>query len=83
MALNDNKNYFTTFDLGLAAVLICLGFPLDSLDKTNPQKVKFILQRSNELDEAIQAYWAKTLRIEPQSLLTNLKFLKNRIYSGE
>ena len=83
MSMNNDfsQKYFATFDIGLACVLLSLGFILDSLGKTNPRKVQFIFQRTDSLDEAIQAYWNKSLRLEPQSVLTNLKFLKNRLYS--
>lgn len=78
-----SHNLFATYDIGLSSVLLSLGFALDSLDKTNPQKVQFIFQRNESLDEAIQLYWAKKLTLEPQILLANLKLLKNRLYSDE
>ncbi|MBI2196126.1 hypothetical protein HYU45_00775 [Candidatus Daviesbacteria bacterium] len=77
------RNLFATYDIGLSSVLLSLGFALDSLDKTNPQKVQFIFQKNKGLAEAIQAYWAKRLTLEPQTLLANLKLLKNRLYSDE
>lgn len=84
MNTNDNNPYYwSSFDIGLSATLLCLGFTLHSLDKENPHKVKFIFRRTQELDDTIHGYWAKALQVEPQSLLTNLKFLKNRLYSDE
>lgn len=78
-----SHEYFATYDIGLASVLLTLNFILESLDKANPRKVQFVFQKPTDasLDEAIQAYWNKTLRLEPQTLLTNLKLLKNRLYS--
>ena len=73
--------YFATYDIFLSSVLLSLNFTLDRLDRTNPRKVQFIFQKITGLDEAVQAYWDKTLRLEPQTVLTNLKLLKNRLYS--
>lgn len=80
---DSSHEYFTTYDIGLASVLLTLDFILESLNKANPRKVQFIFQKPSDtsLDEAIQSYWDKTLRLEPQTLLTNLKLLKNRLYS--
>lgn len=73
--------YFSTPDIGLASVLISLSFKLDAFDRTNPQKVLFIFQREQGIDEAIQGFWQKTLLLEPQILLLNLRVLKNRLNS--
>jgi hypothetical protein len=56
---------------------------LDSIDKTSPSKAKFLFLRRDGLDETIQAFWARALKLEPLSVLTNLKILKNRLYSDE
>lgn len=73
--------YFSTPDIGLASVLLSLDFKLDALDRTNPLKVLFIFQREQGIDEAVQGFWQKTLLLEPQILLLNLKVLKNRLNS--
>ena len=78
----ENKTY-TTFDISLTAVLLTYGFELESIDKANPRKVQFIFLRKDTLDEIVTKYWSKELVVEPQSLLSNLKMLKNRIYSTE
>lgn len=80
--ITKNK-YLHTFDIGLSAVIISKGYPLISVDKSNPKKVQFVFQKSNKLNSIVENYWSKTLEIEPQTLLSNLKMLKNRIYSNE
>lgn len=77
------NTYFSTFDIGLSAVLLSVGFILDSYDEKDPQRVKFNFNRNEDLDKIIQGYWTKELRIEPQTLLSNLKLLKNRIHSND
>jgi hypothetical protein len=35
---SDPSDVFTTYDLGCASFLLCLGFKLESLDRDNPRK---------------------------------------------
>lgn len=76
------EKYFSTYDIFLSSTLVTLGFKIEALDKQNKQKVEFCFIRENGLDETIQMYWARELRVEPQSFSANLKSLKNRIYSN-
>lgn len=81
--MNDHySNSFATFDLGLAAALVSAGCPVSHLDKSQPQKVQFVFERKEGIDDAIQLYWANGLQISAFEYFNNLKMLKNRIYSG-
>ena len=80
--MQESKKTFSTFDLNLAVILITLNFPVESLDKQNRNKVEFYFKRGSRLDEIIQAYWSKNLKLEPQTLFANQKALKNRLYSS-
>lgn len=75
------NNDFSTYDLGLASVLLSLGFALVELDKGNPRKVRFVFLRTEKIDAAIGKYWSNELKINAQTLLNSQKALKNRIYS--
>lgn len=77
------EKYFTTYCIFLSSTLVTLGFRIDSLNKQNKQKVEFCFQREQGLDEAVQGYWARELRVEPQAFAANLKSIKNRLYSTE
>ena len=79
----SNNDIFETTDLNLASVLLSLGYTLDCIDKREPQKAIFIFLRQDNLDEVIQSFWSRALKLEPLSVLTNLKILKNRLYSNE
>lgn len=74
--------YFTSYELCLGATLIALGIPLDSIDKSSPKRVAFIFKRSPEMDHAVQAFWSKELRLEPNAFWESIRFLKSRIYGG-
>jgi hypothetical protein len=71
---------FPTSDFYLSSVLVCLGFVLEGLDKTNRHRVNFLFRNTPELEKAVQSYWNKQLRIEPLELFESQRYLKNRIY---
>ena len=80
--MKQNKNYFSTTDLALATV-ISLYLPIEGIDKINPHKVEFLFKRTRELDQLIQVYWRKELKVEPQTFFAQLKVIKSRLYSTE
>ena len=79
--LDDQTNYFYTFDLGCSAALISAGFKLVSLDKANPRKVQFIFRREVGIEKVVDDYWADRLEVKARTFFDNVKMLKNRIYS--
>ena len=79
--LDDQTNYFYTFDLGCSAALISADFKLVSLDKTNVRKVQFIFRREVGIEKVVDDYWADRLEIKARAFFDNVKMLKNRIYS--
>lgn len=76
------NQYFSTYDLGLATVLVTLGYKLLKLDKTNPKKVRFVFKQEKNIDQTMLDYWEDKIKLPAQKLLNNQKMLKNRIYSG-
>ena len=76
-----DENYFFTSDIGCSAALVSLGFEIISLDKEDPQRVRFIFHLTPELRSAIDSYWSNQLTASARTLFENLKMLKNRIYS--
>ena len=79
--LDDQNNYFYTYDLGCSAALISAGFELISLDKANPRRVQFIFCRKNNIEKVVNKYWTNQLNVQARSFFENIKMLKNRIYS--
>jgi hypothetical protein len=78
--LKDNEK-FITFDIGLAAAVVTLGYDLWDVDNTNQKKSKFIFRRDEHIDKMVQEYWDNKLLLPARSLLDNQKMLKNRLYS--
>lgn len=79
--LNDPANAWTTYDLGVAAALLCLGYDLLSLDRANPRKVLFVFYRAEKIDDVANAYVADRLELNARAFFDQLKALKNRLYS--
>jgi len=76
------QDYYLTSDLALSAT-ISLWYPLDCVDKTDPQKVTFIFKRDDNLDQLIESFWRGSLKVEPQMYFNQLKAIKSRIYARE
>jgi len=77
----DESDKFITYDIGLAAAVVTLGYDLWDVDKSNQKKSKFIFRRDEHIDKMIQEYWDNKLLLPARSLLDNQKMLKNRLYS--
>lgn len=78
-----NLNYLESSELSLSAALMCLGFTLDSLDKTNPKRIIFIFKRNENLDLAARKFWERQLLVEPLAFFETQRYLKSRIYGGQ
>ncbi len=70
---------YTTTDL-TTAVTLSLFFPLEAIDKTNPNKATFIFKRVEGFDQVLEQYWKRLLVIEPQAFASQLKAIKTRLY---
>ena len=77
----DDKTFFYTFDLGLSAALISVGFSLVSLERENLRKAQFVFRRRDGMDETVDAYWADQLEVKARTYFDTTKMLKNRLYS--
>lgn len=78
--LREN-DYFKSPDICLCATLCCYGYQVEAIDKQNPAKVVFLVERNEELDKLIRQYFVHKLRVEPLSFFNYLKELKTRIYN--
>ena len=75
-----NKN-FSTYDLGLATVLVTLDYKLIKLDKTNTKKIRFVFEEDAKIQKVMVDYWNDKIKLPALSLFNNQKMLKNRIYT--
>lgn len=73
------NKYYSSNDLALASFL-SLHFPIEALDKTNPDKTFFLFLRSEELEKLIEAYWKRKVQVNPQDYFSAIKNVKSRLY---
>ena len=74
-------NTFCTSDFGLAAALVALGFQIYSTDKSNPRRVVFCFQSSDNLSVLVEKFWNNELTVDAREYFESQKMLKSRIYS--
>lgn len=77
----DPSDVFTTYDLGCASFLLCLGFKLDSLDRDNPRKALFMFKREPRIEEYANKYFTDEVEVKARSMFDSIKALKNKLYS--
>lgn len=73
---------YKTADLGLVTTL-SLFFPVRTIDRSNPRKVLFVFDQTDELNNFVNKYWRSEIVVEPQTFTNQIKNIKTRIYSGE
>lgn len=78
----EENQFYKTADLALVAVILL--FTPDSLevvDRANSRKVLFVFRKSPQLDELVDQYWKREIKVEPQAFFNQLKLAKIRIYA--
>jgi len=81
MKIKETQNYYSTPSLAVAATL-SIHFPVDHIDRSNPHTFNFVFERTQELDNLLETYWRRQLRIEPQSYFEQLRLLKIRLHEN-
>ncbi len=77
---HENGKLVPISDIACNASLACKSiFPVE-LDRQNPKHVVFLFKVSLEFQNTVDAFWNRSLLVEPQSFYQNLKSLKARIY---
>ena len=79
MIMNQN---FSTYDLGVATVLITLGYKLLELDRTNLKKVRFVFKEEKDIEKIMIDYFNDKIKLPALTLFNNQKNLKSRIYQN-
>ena len=80
--MNENEDFFTTYDLNISAVLVALGHKLDHIERKQNNRALFFFKFSPAIKKVVQNYWKQEIKINPQKLFDSVKFLKNRLYSN-
>ena len=68
------KNFITSNDTGLAASIVAAsGFPVEAIKKREGGRVFFSFRESEQVQQIINRFWAKTLQVDAQTLLLEFK----------
>lgn len=73
-------NEFKTSDIALGATLYSMGFSLNLVERENEARATFCFKRDELIDEVVQQYFSRSVRIEPMTFSASLKALKTRLY---
>jgi len=74
--------HYATPDLNLATV-ISLSYPLDCIEKLSDRKFSFVFKKEEGLDNLIESFWKRELRVEPNQYSEHRKMLIARMGNEE
>lgn len=78
--MKDEKIYFKTANINLAATLHTLNFPISAIySHENDDIVEFYFEDIPELERAVDDFWNRRLKVEPHALLIIRKELLDEI----
>lgn len=81
MKIDINHKYFHTTDINIASILMTLGFSLQGVNKSNPNKILFLFTDSSKIEKTINEFYARKIKVEPLELFYSQRLLKNIIFS--
>lgn len=77
-----SNEYYESSDIALSTTL-SLYYPLEVVDRSNPQKALFVFKRDQQIDQLINSYWRGELKVNPLRYFQALKTLKSRLYENK
>ena len=81
ISLDDPSHVWTTYDLGVSTALLCAGFELLVVQKSDPRKALFVFKKESSIEETANKYFSDRLNVKARSFFDHLKALKNKLYS--
>jgi hypothetical protein len=82
LPIYNPEDYEYSPDMGLVSALVCYGYELYAIDKTQGQKAMFILKKNDKIDELKRKYYNKKLKVDAETFFNAIKSVKNQLYSG-
>jgi hypothetical protein len=77
--MDNEKSFFKTSDLNLAAALLSCGHDVVGINPTDSNRVVFFFDDTKELRATYDSYWNNGLRISPKDYMYNRKELLTRV----
>ena len=77
----DEIDVLITSDFTLASTLLCLGFDITGIDKTDPRRVKFYYKKTSDLEAALKRYWGGEVLVKPQDFVFAQREIRAQIHT--
>ncbi len=74
------SEYYKSGNLSLVATLCCLGAKVEAVDRSNGPWAVFCVRRERGLDQIVQAFYAREIKVDPLDYFNALKQCKTRLY---
>ena len=74
------NDFFESSDLSLIATLCCFGATIENVDRNSGPRAVFCVRRERGLDQLVQAFYARELKVDPLDYFNALKQCKTRLY---
>lgn len=82
MVTDISHDLYSTSDLGLATV-ISLSYPLDCIEKLSDRRKAFVFKRKEGLNQLVETFWRREIRVEPLQFSEQRKMLLARMGNEE
>lgn len=73
---------FSTTDINLASVCQTVGQKFLGLDKSNPDRIKFLFEATDDFESLLALHYQNELKISSLALLHNFRTFKNLIHQN-
>lgn len=80
--MNNKINRFQTESFPLAALLLCEGYPIVSIDRTNPRRAVFIFETTDSLINIIDDYRKGLIKVNPKTYYYAQREIKELLYDA-
>jgi hypothetical protein len=81
--MENEKVFYQTSDINLAATLVTIGFTIETINPMNPNRVMLYFDDTEELRKAVENYWNDKLTVVPREFINNRRDLMSRVKQGE
>lgn len=78
----EDKNVFSSSDLGCVCSLITLRHKLLHIDKTHSTRALFLFENTEKVVESAQMYWRGELQVDALTYFNTIKTVKSQLYSS-
>lgn len=79
---HEDSTVYTTYDLGASAALLASGYKLKELGRSHNRRALFVFEYKDDIEVAVNRYFADELKVKARSYFDSLKALKSKLYSA-